>query len=62
MTDTELATWRRIETLKAAIGTNRAFLASVPNGADPKTEAKLERDEDELADLLRAQAARTEAA
>ena len=48
MTDTE----RRIETLRAAIALNRAILACVPKGADPKAEAQLAADRAELAALL----------
>lgn len=48
VTETE----RKIWTLKTSIRCNRTFLACVPKGADPKTEARIEADERELAWLL----------
>jgi hypothetical protein len=43
---------RRIYTLENIIRANEKFLALVPKGADPKTEAQVAKDRAELAALL----------
>jgi hypothetical protein len=47
----DIDTERRIYTLETSIAWAKAFLASVPEGADPKGKAQLAKDEAELAAL-----------